>query len=117
MAIGRRLHWWQWIPRRAWRLVLVVDEADEIPTRLPRKAAALVGPDANPKWVAFDCPCRRGHRVMLNLDRRRRPSWTLVTRQPLTLHPSIDDHGIDRCHFFVRAGTIAWAPSRTEVDP
>ena len=116
MAVGRRIKWWQWMPRRTWRLVLVVDEADEVPARLPRHTAALVGPNENPKWIAFDCPCRRGHRVMLNLDRRRRPAWSVVSRYPLTISPSIDDYAMGRCHFFLRQGRIQWAPARTEVD-
>ena len=31
MALGRRFRWWQRLPRRKWRLVLSVDEADEVP--------------------------------------------------------------------------------------
>jgi hypothetical protein len=116
MALDRRLRWWQRLPRRKWRLVLLVDEGDEIPERLPRHAAVLVGPAEQPKWIAFDCPCRRGHRVMLNLDRRRLPAWSLVSHRPLTLSPSIDDYAMGRCHFFLRQGKIKWAPSRTEVD-
>jgi Family of unknown function (DUF6527) len=116
MALGRRLRWWHTLPRRKWRLVLLVDEADEVPERLPHNTAALVGPAEQPKWIAFDCPCRRRHRIMLNLDRRRLPAWSLVSQQPLTLSPSIDDYAMGRCHFFLRQGRIKWAPSRTEVD-
>jgi hypothetical protein len=97
-------------------LALAVDEADEVPERLPRRAAVLVGPPEEPKWIAFDCPCGQGHRVMLNLDRRRLPAWSLVSQRALTLSPSIDDYAIGRCHFFIRQGKIKWVPSRTEVD-
>jgi len=116
MALGRRLRWRQRLPHRKWRLVLAVEEADEVPERLPRHEAVLVGPAEKPKWIAFDCPCRQGHRVMLNLDRRRMPVWSLVSQRPLTLSPSIDDYTKGRCHFFLRQGKIKWVPSRTEVD-
>jgi hypothetical protein len=97
-------------------LVSTVEEADEIPDRLPYRAAILAGPPENPKWIAFDCPCGQGHRVMLNLDRRRLPVWSLDNQRPLTLSPSIDDHGIGRCHFFIRQGKIKWVQSQEEVD-
>jgi hypothetical protein len=116
MALGGRLRWWQRLPRRKWRLVLAADEADEVPEQLPSRAAVLVGPAEKPKWIAFDCPCGRGHRVMLNLDRSRSPAWSLVSQRPLTLSPSIDDSTVGRCHFFIRQGKIKWAPFRTEVD-
>ncbi len=116
MALGRRFRWWQRLPRRKWRLVLSVDEADEVPERLPHRSAVLVGPADMPKWIAFDCPCGQGHRVMLNLDRRRVPAWSMISERPLTLSPSVDDCAIGRCHFFIRKGKIKWAPSRTEVD-
>ena len=116
MALDRRLRWWHWLPQRKWRLVSTVEEADEIPDRLPYRAAILAGPPENPKWIAFDCPCGQGHRVMLNLDRRRLPVWSLDNQRPLTLSPSIDDHGIGRCHFFIRQGKIKWVQSQEEVD-
>ena len=115
MALDGRLRWWQALPHRKWRLVLLVDEADEVPERLPRRGAVLVGAAEKPKWIAFDCPCRQGHRVMLNLDLRRLPAWSLVSQRPLTRSPSIDDYAVG-CHFFLRQGKIKWAPSRTEVD-
>lgn len=116
MAINRHIRWWQRLPRRRWRLVLVVDEADEVPDRLPRRAAVLAGPAQNPKWIAFDCPCGQGHRVMLNLDHRRPPTWLLVNQRRLTLSPSIDDYAVGRCHFFIRQGKIKWVQSRTEAN-
>ena len=58
---------------------------------------------AAPKWLAFDCPCRTGHQIMLNLDRRRTPYWTVTNTRRLTVSPSIDSYGPGRrCHYFVR---------------
>jgi hypothetical protein len=105
-----------WLPRRRWRVVAWVDAADEVPTRLPRRGAVIAGPESEPHWLVFDCPCRRGHRVMLNLDPRRRPIWRITQTQPLTVRPSVDDHTSERrCHFFVREGRINWVPRRVEA--
>jgi hypothetical protein len=117
MAGLNRIPWWRWIPIpwRKWSVVLRVDAADEIPDRLPRASAALVGDDTYPKWLAFDCPCRRGHRVMLNLDRSRKPYWIAKSIRPLTLQPSVNDFTIDtKCHYVVRDGRVKWAHTNKE---
>lgn len=98
-----------------WHIALVVDAADEIPEHLPRSTAVLVGTRRRPKWLAFDCPCGRGHRVMLNLDARRKPRWRVLRDQELAIWPSIDwrDAGV-RCHFVIDCGRVLWiAEKRT----
>ena len=117
MAILKPIRWWQWLPLpfRPWRVVGHVDAGDEVPRRLPSKGVILVGPTTQPTWVAFDCPCRRGHRLMINLDNRRRPAWRIGAVRPLTISPSIDDIASERrCHFSIRGGKIAWAPNEKE---
>lgn len=100
----------RFFPRRRFRVVAVVDAADEIPERLPAMGAALVGTRARPTWIAFDCPCDEHHRVMLNLDPSRRPAWSVVSTSPLSVRPSIDEwRGDKRCHYFVRDGRVQWA--------
>jgi Family of unknown function (DUF6527) len=116
MAGVARLRWWQWIPFpwRRWRILARVEAADEVPERLPHKGAVLVAlPDA-PTWIAFECPCQRGHRVMLNLHTSRSPRWSIIAERPLTISPSIDDAAAGRrCHFFLTGGRIEWVESRT----
>lgn len=105
---------WDWLPwtRRTYRVSQVVDAADEVPERLPRNAAVVVGSLEHPKWIAFDCPCREQHRVLLNLDRRRRPAWLLRSTKPLTLYPSIDyQEPGKRCHYVIRKGRVLWIPN------
>ena len=95
---------------RPWRIAGYVGAADEIPDRLPAKGVILVGMDDKPTWAALDCPCRRGHRLMVNLDRSRLPAWSIDSTEPLTIRPSIDDVTSDRqCHFVLRRGRIRWA--------
>jgi hypothetical protein len=111
MADVAHICWWHWIPWpwKRWRIVATVTAGDEIPDRLPGKAAVLVSAGTSPTWVAFDCPCGRGHRIMLNLNRNRKPHWSLGLPRCLTLSPSVDDLARDRrCHFFMRNGRVEW---------
>ena len=111
-----RIRWlielWQRLPLPwpAWRIVQYVDAADEIPDKIPNKGVIVVGSPGSLSWAAFDCPCRREHRLMVNLDKSRRPAWDIASVKPLSIHPSIDDITGDRqCHFFIRRGRIRWA--------
>ena len=103
--------WWQSLPLpwRRWRIVGQVLAADQVPERLPHRGVVLAGAPRT-TWAAFDCPCRTGHRLLVNLDTNRRPYWRITSRKPLSIHPSIDNITPDRrCHFTIRAGKIAWA--------
>jgi hypothetical protein len=110
--------WWNrlsWVGGKL-RVVHIVAEADEIPDRLPPTGAVLVGSMEDPTWVAFDCPCVDRHRVMLNLDSRRRPTWTMQSSNPLTLHPSIDElRDQKRCHYFIREGKVRCVPDKCRL--
>lgn len=69
----------------------------------------VVGTQAFAKWLVFDCPCGRGHRVMLNLDDGRYPHWSYSARMPLTLVPSVDEKSeFGRCHYIIRSGRVFW---------
>lgn len=105
-----KISWWEWLPFWRWRVIGQVGSADEVADQLPRNAVALVGDASRTKWIVFDCPCRTGHRIMLNADPARRPHWTLNQVQRLTISPSIDYRGSgQRCHYFIRSGRIEWA--------
>lgn len=104
-----KISWWQWLPFWSWRVIGRVDSADEVPNQLPRNGVALVGDAGRIKWIVFDCPCRTGHRIMLNADPARRPRWTLNQVARLTISPSVDYRGSQqRCHYVIRNGRIAW---------
>ena len=113
MADMTRIRWWQWLPVFSWRIVAVVDAADDVPQRVPRNGAILVGPRAHPKWIVFDCPCRGGHRVMLNTDKSRSPYWSTTKEGGITITPSIDyAQSSQRCHYFIRRGRVEWVEQR-----
>lgn len=109
---GMKVRWWDWLPFQPWRVVEIVDDADDVAPRLPRNGVSLVGRNGNYKWIVFDCPCRTGHRILLNVDSARCPHWQIETldRRRVTVMPSIDyNDSTKRCHYFVRRGKIQWA--------
>jgi len=69
----------------------------------------VVGTPLYPKWGVFMCPCRRGHRIELNLQRHLEPHWQLSVRgsRP-TVQPSVDHQGAYRCHFRLIDGLVRW---------
>ncbi len=106
-----KIRWWEWLPFFRWRIVGCVEAADEVPDQLPRNSAVLVGTKNYPKWLVFNCPCRSGHRIMLNADMARAPVWRLLddSRGRLTISPSVNySEKKRRCHYFVRNGKIQW---------
>jgi hypothetical protein len=104
LGILNRLRYW-----RRLKADLSARSAADIPDRLPARHGVIVGTDSHPKWLVFDCPCRRGHRVMLNLDPGHTPRWRVSATTPLTLHPSVDERSpVGHCHYVVREGRVRW---------
>lgn len=118
MAQLRQLIWRLTPPTwRTFQIVGSADAVDEIPEWLPRKGAAIVESSAGPQWLAFDCPCTEAHRVVLNLNPRRRPAWRVDANNPLTLFPSVDQvRGAKVCHYIVRNGKVRWVPYNVNGD-
>lgn len=81
---------------------------------LPRaNEIAIAGTRDNPKWALIDCPCGRGHTVLLPLSTSKYPHWELSFDRLMnpSFSPSIDrdrDQGI-RCHFWIIKGEVRWA--------
>lgn len=113
MADTVKIPWREWLPIYEWRIVGIVESADDIPQRLPRNGVILVEERKRPKWIAFDCPCRIGHRIMLNADKARWPYWSINKKGALSITPSIDYESSERrCHFIMRNGRIRWVHGR-----
>lgn len=113
MARLGRIPFWKWIPSRTWRIVSAAEAADEIPEHLPSHGAVIVGSIKRPKWLAFDCPCGAGHRIMLTLDPAHLPHWVVWSRKKLSVSPSIDFRTAGRrCHFYITDGKIKWVENR-----
>src|SRR5882762_3120626 len=61
-------------------------------------------------WAVFNCPCERGHRLVVNLSPRRNPCWRLSVRGGLaSLWPSLWLKEECRSHFWIRRNRIYWA--------
>ncbi|MBN9605805.1 MAG: hypothetical protein J0G30_04270 [Actinomycetales bacterium] len=104
MGILTRLRAWG-----RWKITSRLRSVADVPERLPQRHAILVGGIDFDKWLVFECPCRRGHRVVLNLDLGRWPSWRIASAIPLTIQPSVDEESsVGRCHYFVRKGRVRW---------
>jgi hypothetical protein len=104
----------QRLDRRRFRLGERVEHADDVPERISRRRALLVGLPGAEKWLVFDCPCAAHHRVMLNLDGTRTPCWGIGPGPALTITPSVDAPSAQgRCHYFIRSGRVQWVkPTR-----
>jgi hypothetical protein len=86
-------------------------EHAQVPDKLPRRELALIGgSEHEARWVAFECPCGTGHRIMVPLGEP--PRWTLVRDDGVSLRPSIDSRTDYRCHFWLRHGRVHWSPTR-----
>jgi hypothetical protein len=91
------------------------ERQSDLPDALGAHELAIVGASDRPKWAVFDCPCATGHRIMLNLQRSRRPCWRLdIDVGEPSLHPSVDVRDTFRCHFWLTRGQVHWAPSRRD---
>lgn len=114
-----------WVPRLPARLIRArrrigqhtarypdvrqVHDVDDVPDSPHPRSLYLVRGKDGFKWVAFDCPCGRGHTVLLNVSAGS--SWSVNLEGPrVTLHPSVDrKDGAQRCHFFLREGRVRWS--------
>ena len=69
----------------------------------------LAGSPERPKWLRFDCPCRCGEVLALNLMASHSPRWAAESHEDgtLSVRPSVD---ATRCgsHFWIRRSRIDW---------
>src|SRR5260370_38917884 len=107
--------WRECIPGHAWRIFATVEAADEIREQLPPAGAILVGSLQHPKWLAFDCPCKTGHRMVVTLDRAHYPHWTLLDAKKLSISPSVAYRSSRRtCHYLFRRRKVLWVKERMD---
>lgn len=72
--------------------------------------------DTAPSWLAFDCPCRHRHRLLIPLSTRKKQHWQLTNWRKPSLYPSVDSiHNASRCHFWLDRGTVRWAREAHEI--
>jgi len=100
----------EWASRRRWRVTGTYDDIDDVPEVLKTRDIAIVATPQFVKWIIFDCPCRAGHRIMINADPSRKPAWDLRATLPATICPSVDFANHERrCHYSIVNGRTHWA--------
>lgn len=90
---------------------LTIVNADELPSRLPRRGLVLLR-DGGEDWsIAMRCPCGCGQKLELPLILEATPRWDLqvdANGRP-SLTPSVWLRDNCRSHFFLRRGKVKWA--------
>lgn len=110
MAKEKTLSWWQRLRGEVvWHVASTVATSAEIPAILPEKGAVIIGTDAKPQWLVFDCPCGKGHRITVTLNPANQRHWKVLQNKMLSVYPSIEDKTEGRhCHFLITNGNIMW---------
>ncbi|MEZ2370960.1 DUF6527 family protein [Arthrobacter sp. RCC_34] len=93
--------------------VIYYPERHDLP-EIPRaNELAVAGSPDFPKWLLIDCPCGKGHTVLVPLSKRANPAWriSIDDRHGPSVFPSIDRnrHEGERCHYWIKNGQIHWA--------
>jgi hypothetical protein len=107
----RLTDWWR---RRRWtqprvKHVAYYEGRSDVPESLARDTLAVVGTRERPKWAVLECPCGRGHQLVVSLSPQHPPHWRLGEGQRgPSLKPSIDSRRAYRCHFWLRDGQVQW---------
>lgn len=100
----------EWASRRRWRVTGSYADLDDVPEVLKTREIAIVATPQFVKWIIFECPCRTGHRIMVNADPSRKPAWDLRAKLPATIWPSVDFANHERrCHYSIVNGRTHWA--------
>lgn len=102
--------WWRGRPRRNdFAGVVIIDASADATNDLRAWKLVLVGTPEKAKWLRFECPCRCGEILALNLMRSHSPHWVCERHVDgtLTVHPSVD---ATKCgsHFWIRRSVIHW---------
>lgn len=88
---------------------VIVEYVNDVPERLSGRLY-VVSRAGIPRRALFECPCRCGLRIDLNLSEERSPAWAAsVINEKATLSPSVWVPK-EQCgsHFFVRNNRIDW---------
>lgn len=94
---------------------LIAQTGTEQPEEMTRGRLYLVVGRSGPKWAIFLCPCGCGQKVLLSLNKDRRPRWA-VTQDWLgrpSVFPSVNQLDGCRSHFWIKNGGISWCPDST----
>jgi len=100
------LLWW-FLPKRRWTW----QRLDDFPQLLRERIVYLIGEEEALWQAAFQCPCRCGAILQLNLLRDERPCWAVIlpSSGSITIRPSVSKLTGCKSHFLITRGQIIWA--------
>jgi hypothetical protein len=110
MTLKSIIRWWERLrTTRSLQRVVLIESMTELPATLASNLYVVrrAGYD---RRAVFNCPCRCGRRIDLNLVRSHSPYWSLIlTKGKATIHPSVWLEG-EPCqsHFFIRDSKVVW---------
>jgi Family of unknown function (DUF6527) len=98
----------RWFKRKRYTGIRVLERVSEVPEDTD-SLIFIVRRNGNPLWAVLDCPCRRGHRLSVNLRVNDNPHWTIREEGPfVTIHPSLWYKDECRSHFWITKNEVKW---------
>lgn len=81
------------------------------PDSLRDNIVYVVGAKNYIKWGYIKCPCGCGDSIMLSLNKKAYPSWSIKQDKigRATISPSVNKLDGCKSHFFIRKGKLIWA--------
>jgi hypothetical protein len=89
---------------------VLVDDNPDI-EKIERNKITIVGGHDYAKWAYLRCPCGCNEVIMLSLNKKSRPNWSIkvdLFGRP-TLNPSINKLTGCHSHFWIKKGNVLWA--------
>lgn len=87
-----------------------IKPARDYPEEIKRNTIYIVGTIVNPQYAVFQCPCKCGRIVELNLNPDSSPCWT-INWSPfgtISISPSIWRKQGCESHFFIKRSSVIW---------
>ncbi|SHN32834.1 DUF6527 family protein [Mucilaginibacter sp. OK098] len=82
----------------------------DIPETVAPNKIFIIGEPCNQWLSVLKCPCGCGMTINLNLLNEASPCWTFfISRQKISLKPSIWKKTGCKSHFFIKNGKVKWA--------
>lgn len=113
-AIARELkrlyrRWRLFRRRKSFGGVVVSGGLEDAHSLYRKNMLVLMSNNNTPKWLRFDCPCRCGAIVALNLMAKHSPRWSITHESDgtLTVSPSIDAKSCGS-HYWIRRSRVEW---------
>lgn len=80
------------------------------PDRLQNNIVYVVGERKYIKWAYLKCPCGCNETIMLSLNKKGHPSWSVDQDKfgRASIYPSINRLEGCKSHFYVKRGKLIW---------